>query len=434
MGNDSVAEACGGCFHEPAPTENPTVVTDHRMIFSISKDQSTLYDQIEYSGKPGSFAWVLPFAGDIEVGVSSDELFQVLDAQTQTTIIGPPTGCAGPPYCGSSGGPGFSSSSSGAVSGGGVTVLHNEVVGPYETVQLKATDAGALEKWLGDHNYVLQDAVKPIIAAYQSESFNFLAVKLVPGQGVRSMKPIRVTTKGANVALPLRMVAAGTGATVGITLWVVAEGRYEPSSFGVFSIEADDLTWDFLKASSDYTQLRASRTAAGHGKVWEIESSTKLLKPIVLAQMQGVSSTQAYDAEKNDAGVVTRTPDLALTHDLEVLFAGIGADQVTRLRADLSHDALDRDLTLQASASQAELPRVRQVTRAMNAPVCPSYPPCSSSGSTSSSSGDAAHGSNDSGSDDDGCRTSRASSNVPWLGATLAIGLLALSKRRRKKQ
>src|SRR5689334_12692461 len=47
------ASACGGCF---TPPENPTVVTDHRMILTIAKEQSTLYDQIKYSGNPAAFA------------------------------------------------------------------------------------------------------------------------------------------------------------------------------------------------------------------------------------------------------------------------------------------------------------------------------------------------------------------------------------------
>ena len=66
---ESEALACGGCF---APPENPTVVTDHRMILSVSKAQTTLYDQIRYQGDPGSFAWVLPIAGTVEVGVCGE--------------------------------------------------------------------------------------------------------------------------------------------------------------------------------------------------------------------------------------------------------------------------------------------------------------------------------------------------------------------------
>ncbi|MEO7595736.1 MAG: DUF2330 domain-containing protein, partial [Byssovorax sp.] len=91
MATEREAAACGGCF---APQENPTVVTDHRMIMTIEKDQSTLYDQIKYQGDPKSFAWVLPFAGEIEVGLSSDIVFSALDQVTATQIL-PPPGCAG---------------------------------------------------------------------------------------------------------------------------------------------------------------------------------------------------------------------------------------------------------------------------------------------------------------------------------------------------
>ena len=55
------AEACGGCFHgPPAPTETETVITDHRMVFSVSPAQTVLWDQIRYAGNPAEFAWVLP--------------------------------------------------------------------------------------------------------------------------------------------------------------------------------------------------------------------------------------------------------------------------------------------------------------------------------------------------------------------------------------
>ena len=67
------AKACGGCFSPP--TEQDSVVTDHRMILSVSPQQTTLYDQIRYSGSPASFAWVLPIHGTVDVGLSADVLF-----------------------------------------------------------------------------------------------------------------------------------------------------------------------------------------------------------------------------------------------------------------------------------------------------------------------------------------------------------------------
>src|SRR5579884_3324854 len=44
------AKACGGCFGPP--TETDDVVTDHRMVLSVSPQQTTLYDEIKYSGTP----------------------------------------------------------------------------------------------------------------------------------------------------------------------------------------------------------------------------------------------------------------------------------------------------------------------------------------------------------------------------------------------
>ena len=96
----SDASACGGCFH--TPDQIPTVVTDHRMIFAISQQQTTLYDQIEYSGSPSNFAWVLPIHGPVTVGLSADSLFSVLDQKTQTTILPPQAPQC--PFCGCGGG------------------------------------------------------------------------------------------------------------------------------------------------------------------------------------------------------------------------------------------------------------------------------------------------------------------------------------------
>src|SRR5438874_10376058 len=85
------AAACGGCFQPPG--ETPTSVTDHRMILSVSPQQTMLYDQIRYQGNPASFAWVLPIAGEAKVGLSADVLFSTLDRVSQTTILAPPPNC-----------------------------------------------------------------------------------------------------------------------------------------------------------------------------------------------------------------------------------------------------------------------------------------------------------------------------------------------------
>ena len=373
---EAEARACGGCF---TPTENPTVVTDHRMIMTISKSESTLYDQIRYTGDPSSFAWVLPFSGDIKVGLSADIVFSSLDQLTQTTIL-PPPGCGGGFSSSGAAGAGTSGQSSGTSgsTSGGVTVLKHEVVGPYDTVQLAATNPKALEEWLATNKFNIPADVKPVVDQYVNEKFNFLALKLVPNKGIQDMRPVRVTTQGANVALPLRMVAAGTGANVGISLWVLGDGRYEPMNYASYVIDDNDLGWDVSTQKSNYADVRAALNAKGNNSVWEIESSTFLNT----AQFQSYvlysngyygSASGGYDPEaqaqvdylpvKDAAGNVTKTAQQVRSDDLDLVFPANTATRVTRMRADLAHAALARDLVLTASRDQSLLSNTHQLFR-----------------------------------------------------------------------
>src|SRR5450755_1960741 len=138
LAGERQASACGGCFHPP--TQTVTDITDERMLLAVSATQSTLYDQIEYSGTPSSFAWVLPIHGTVTVGLSADVLFASIDTLTATQINPPPLNCPspncaqGPAFAGASG------STSAADAGSAVIVLSQANVGPYATVQLHSTD------------------------------------------------------------------------------------------------------------------------------------------------------------------------------------------------------------------------------------------------------------------------------------------------------
>jgi len=410
------ARACGGYF--PPATESGTSVSGHRMIFAVSPQQTTLYDQIEYQGSPSSFAWVLPIHGTVTVGISSDVLFEAIDQATTTTIVAPtlptcPTCACGGEADASVGG--FSSSSSSG--GSGVTVFGEMVVGPYETVQLGSSDPMALTNWLTTNGYAIPDSVAPVIAEYVSEGFDFLAMRLAPGQGVQAMRPVSVTTPGAGLTLPLRMVAAGTGATptVGITLWVVASGRYEPMNFKTFTISGSDLTWDFNAGpggQSNYTTVQSNDEAMFGNAAWQIESSLNLspyqIENVILqdpasqdylpgaatAEDGGASDTGVDDdASAEDAGL-GETADAVRQQDLATCFPGGNATEVriTRMRADLSQAALATDLVLQAAADQSTISNIYNVTMSVNAPVCPTIDesncPCGVSSSGASSGGD----------------------------------------------
>ena len=435
------ARACGGCFHGPSQNGDP--ITAHRMIFAVSPQQTTLYDEIEYSGDPQSFAWVLPINGPVTIGLSADVLFAAMDSATATTIRAPNLPACPSCSCGFDA-PGASGSSGGSGGGGGgpVNVISQQVVGPYDTVQLQSTDPNALTDWLTANGYSIPSNIDPIIAAYVQEGFDFLALKLQPGQGVQAMRPVRVTSSGAGMTLPLRMVAAGTGAKVGITLWVVADGRYEPTNFPTFTVQPSQLVWDWSAQTSNYTTVQQAAEAAANFATWQIESSLQLSPYQIESPVLADPASQDYLAiPESDAGGAAETADQVRTDDLATVFPGnSGSVWITRLRADLSQQALGTDLVLGASATQAELSNVYQVTQSVNAPACPAIPnpcpPCDQGGSSSGGSSSGASGSGGEttrpaapGQQSFGC--SAVSADRPAAGLDLALGgLLGLSLLR----
>jgi hypothetical protein len=389
------ASACGGCFQPPAQTASD--ITDELMLLSVSPTQTTLYDQIKYAGNPASFAWVLPIHGTVNVGLSADVLFASVDAITQTTIQQPPSNCTIPEACQNhslsnaapSAGSGFDNGGSGSGSGGGVTVIKAQNVGPYETVQLSTTDPSALNTWLATNGFAIPAGEQATLSAYVSEGFNFLAMKLQPGQGVQSMRPVRVTTTGASLALPLRMAAIGTGNIVGISIWVVADGRYEPQNFQFFHIDDSELVWDWSTSSSNYTTLRQQHEQALNNKAWEIESSLtldeQLVQNVVLSGGQyygpgtgggapASDASQDYLPVTNPDGTIAQTADQVRDQDVQTLFMGLTGPSVrfTRIRSDISHAAMTTDFVVQAAQDQSEVTNLRTPAKSINE-VCAIY-------------------------------------------------------------
>ncbi len=390
------ASACGGCFHPP--TQTVTDITDERMLLAVSATQSTLYDQIQYSGSPSSFAWVLPIRGTVTVGLSADVLFDSIDTLTATQINPPPQNCPSPTNCVANAA--TSGSSSGSAGGGfaaenPVTVLAQANVGPYSTVQLHSSDSGALDSWLTSNGYNVPAAIQPILDAYVTEGFDFLAMKLLPNQGVQAMRPVRVTMPGASLSLPLRMASIGTGAITGITIWVVADGRYEPQNFPFFHIDDSQLVWDWSANLSNYTTLRVQQESTLKNAGWEIESSIalnqQLITNVIMSGGQyygnGLSSLPPSDAAQDyvpigsaDAGTDAgyESAEQVRADDVAALFTGLAGStvRVTRIRSDIAQAAMTTDFVLQASTDQSELSNVRNITQSVNV-TCPIYNGCS---------------------------------------------------------
>ncbi len=274
--------------------------------------------------------------GVASVGLSSDALFGNLDAQTKVTVNSPLVSC--PPPCTNS--PVRGNFDGGAP--GGVVVTAQEVVGPYETVQLSSSDPAALTDWLAQHNYAIPADVQPIIQAYVAEGFGFLALKLVPGAGIQSMRPVRVTSPGASTVLPLRMVAAGVGATTPISLWVLGEGAYIPSNFSWFTIPESALIWSWDSMSSNYAQLRKDAFAANGGNGWLAQAGEPMSPFQLKDQIANLAATDPVGSGYADE--MGMGAPKAASDDLAALLDDITPSSlwVTRLYAELPRASLAR--------------------------------------------------------------------------------------------
>jgi MYXO-CTERM domain-containing protein len=448
------ARACGGCFHEPPqPNQNASVVTDHRMAFSISPTRTILWDQIRYQGDPADFAWVLPVGQGAYVELARDEWLGALDALSSPTIYAPPVNCP----ASNAGGGGFGCGASAAnfagdagatadASAGGVQVISQNVVGPYEAVTIRSSSGEAISTWLTGNGYAIPPTIQPILDAYTSEGFDFIALKLAPNQGVQAMQPVRVITPGASPTLPLRMVAAGIGSSVGLTLYVVSEGRYEPTNFPSLLVDRTKLAWDPYQVRSNYTQLFDDTVAAGHGWVTEFAGSASQLSSVYKSTCMSRPSVQVpcdtgdagaadastdastddasaadaaadadVDASSADAGPCTQTvPACDVFDDYDVATQGmLPYDvQITRLRTTLPASALDVDLELGAAADQSPLSNIMTATGYTD----PSYDPCGAPSSSNKRG--------------DGCDVGGDGGATVW--AFLGIAAFAAFGRRRR--
>src|SRR6266516_3474124 len=85
-----VASACGGFFCTTVPVDQSA----EQIIFAMDPGKVTTYVQINYTGSPDNFAWVLPVPTVPTLAVADMNTFRDLNRMTTPLFIAPP-----PPDC-----------------------------------------------------------------------------------------------------------------------------------------------------------------------------------------------------------------------------------------------------------------------------------------------------------------------------------------------
>ena len=407
------ASACGGCFH---PLEgSPTVVTRHQMAVSMSPEQTTLWDQIEYAGNPEDFVWVLPVRDGAPVELAENAFFEALQQSTTIRMQVQPARTFCPDPCG-----GIFLGSAGAPRAedeGGVTVHHEASIGPYETATVGSEDPEAIIRWLQDRGYAVPDRTLPTIRHYTDQGMDFAVLRLSSSAGASQMQPVRVTTPGLSVTFPLRMIAAGAANVIGLELFVIAEGRYEAANMPNVEVDRGAITYDWNTESFDYEAHYAAAIAPHEGNAWVTEVAT--------TDTFRIGSYVSFD----DDGVAHYAEP-----DWRVATRGLsGGAYLTRLTADLPSRFLTDDLVLQASDG-GDLPAVFDVQNEIDRPE---EPLCTETCADAYGSGSAGRLGWRDGGRGDGlqCRVDRgvgvgARAGLGF-GALALAGLLLFARRRR---
>jgi len=122
---------------------------------------------VSFEGDAEDFAWVIPVPAKPEIGVTDPDLFWELSDFTATEIPkgGGGFGCLG-------------GATEGDTEEEGVDVIEEQVVGPYATAILSATNATALTDWLNANGYVFPEEGKEIVDEYIEKEWYFVATKI----------------------------------------------------------------------------------------------------------------------------------------------------------------------------------------------------------------------------------------------------------------
>ena len=360
LGASGAADACGGMFCDNGGGGGQVVIAadSHRMVVSLSPTESTLWDQIRFRGRPAEFVWVLPVPSEeARLELSDSTFFDQLDNQTSPRVLPPANrprlSC--PVYFP----PGTQFQADAGVSDGSVNVYREEVVGPYETVLIGSEDAGALQAWLVAHNYQVPADTIPTIAYYVAKKSKFMALRLRPGANVTQMQPVRVTFPGFMSSFPLKMVGAGADGALSLTLWVIAEQRYQAMNYPTVRIDPATLSWDWATNTSDYTTRFNEAVESGGGRGWVVEYA------------QNWSSLFFFNGSGFSFGPDAAVPPPPVRALEEAEFAGraIRNPFVTRLRTRALVEHLDEDIELGPSVETGWVLAQLTATRELNRPA-----------------------------------------------------------------
>jgi hypothetical protein len=242
------AAACGGLFCARTPVDQ----AGEKILFIQDGDTVTAHVQIQYQGDAKDFSWVVPVPTEPTLGVGSDNLFVQLRNTTRPTFtlnMSTDGTCKAESRMNGS----TAGVPSQAAAPGGVTVVSQAQVGPYDTAVIKADDPGALKKWLTDNAYVIPAKLDPLLAPYVAGKYFFVALKLTKDRSAGDVQPIVLKYKATKPGIPIRLTSVAAIPNMAVYVWVLGDTRAIPENYRHAIINEARIDW--LNNGQNYSQV-----------------------------------------------------------------------------------------------------------------------------------------------------------------------------------
>lgn len=289
LGFAGEAAACGGTFCDnPGPMQPPMPVdqTGENVVFVMKDGQVEAHIQIQYSGDPDRFAWLIPVPVAPEFEVGSQQLFvNLLNASVPTfSLTTRFDGCGGGGFSSTSSGAGCGmSASDDSASGGGTdvgfedtdvdseVVSRREKVGVFDVSVLEGASPDDVATWLADNGYLNDDQAPPILQDYAERDYVFVAVRLRSGAGVSEIHPLVIRYPGDEPCVPLKLTAIAASEDMDVRAFFLGERRVVPTNFK--HVEFNQLQLDWLNFGSNYKTVvsRAVDSPVANGRAFITE-------------------------------------------------------------------------------------------------------------------------------------------------------------------
>lgn len=227
----SPAWACGcGAYIPDRPGAG---VVDERALIAWDGRTEDILMSFGVRGSSDRAAWVMPVPSAAEVTLGDNAVFDDLATVTAPRVEYRDSWW--PTFSWLTGDADSALDGAGTRPPGGVSVLANQRIGPFDVTRLAGDSSAALAAWLGANGFPQPATLDDNLAPYVERGWEIVAIQLAPddsGVLTGALQPLRLSFASDSVVYPMRLSRAAN-APQSVELAVLAEHRMDPSTVPV---------------------------------------------------------------------------------------------------------------------------------------------------------------------------------------------------------